>query len=128
VAGAGQQQLTEAGELDDPMVAGDGVSDEESEEESPKVCVRCNDHMQLAAEFRDKYKVERDRRILSGIESEDLLKTVYNLRADNGELVARDVALSEMLRNAVHGSLEYKNAVLGASKDFTIAVRNLGMP
>jgi hypothetical protein len=124
--GAGQQQQPEAVEQrNDPMVAEDG-EDEQSEDEVPKVCERCDDFAQLAAEYRAKYKAEKGRRILSELDSEKLVQQIHILREDNLELAARDVDLSELLRNAVHGRDEYKLAVLTAMKDFEIAAKSLG--
>jgi hypothetical protein len=123
VAGAGQQ--TEAGELDDPMVAEDGESAQAAEEEIRQVCERCPDHVQLGAEYRELYKVEKERRERLDWEIVDLMKLIQNLRADNNELRAQEVELGYRLRNADQGSQEYKQSVLVAAQEFQIAVRNI---
>jgi hypothetical protein len=70
--------------------------------------------------------VEKERRERLEYEIKDLMKIIQNLRADNGELRATEVEVGEMLRNAVRGSQEYKQAVLVAAQEFQIAVRNIG--
>jgi hypothetical protein len=107
------------------MIAEDGESDEGSEEETRQVCERCPDHVQQGAEYRELYKVEKERRERLDWEIVDLMKLIQNLRADNNELRAQEVELGYRLRNAEQGSQEYKQSVLVAAQEFQIAVRNI---